>query len=83
MKQANREHRARAPVVGAIVTNPLVLADGTLLAPDGLDRERRAVFKIEHALRDLLPKPAECTPNAVGRARISPAVVSLKCVYSL
>jgi hypothetical protein len=50
------------------VTNPLVLADGTLLAPDGLDRERRVVFKIEDALRDLLPKNAECTPNAVARA---------------
>jgi hypothetical protein len=61
-------HESKLPVVGAIVTNPLVLADGTLLAPDGLDRERRVVFKIEQALRDLLPKPDECTSNAVARA---------------
>jgi hypothetical protein len=59
---------SRLPIVGAVVTNPLVLADGTLLAPDGLDRQRRVIFKIEHALRDLLPKPEDCTPVAVARA---------------
>ena len=32
---------SKLPTVGAIVTNPLVLPDGTLLAPDGMDRERR------------------------------------------
>jgi hypothetical protein len=59
---------SRLPVVGAVVTNPLVLPDGTLLAPDGLDRERRVIFKIEPDLRALLPKPEDCTPAAVARA---------------
>jgi hypothetical protein len=59
---------SRLPIVGAVVTNPLVLADGTFLAPDGLDRQRRVIFKIEHTLRDLLPKPEDCTPAAVARA---------------
>src|SRR6476659_9731806 len=36
---------SRLPIVGAVVTNPFVLADGTFLAPDGLDRERRVIFK--------------------------------------
>jgi hypothetical protein len=43
------------PRVEAVVTAPLVLADGTLLAPDGLDRERRLFFRIEPELRELLP----------------------------
>jgi hypothetical protein len=59
---------SKLPLVGAVVTNPLVLPHGELLAPDGLDRDRRVVFKIEPMLRNLLPKPAECTPNAVSRA---------------
>ena len=59
---------SKLPVIGAVVTNPLVLADGTLLAPDGLDRQRRVVFKIEPALRDLLPEPDHCTPATIARA---------------
>ena len=59
---------SKLPIAGAIVANPLVLADEILLAPEGLDRERRVVFKIEPALRDLLPKPEDCTSNAVTRA---------------
>jgi hypothetical protein len=59
---------SKLPIVGAVVTNPLVLADGILLAPDGLDRHRRVVFKIEPALRDLLPKREDSTDAAVARA---------------
>jgi hypothetical protein len=42
------------PCVGAVVTAPLVLPDGTLLAPVGLDRERKLVFRIEPALTAIL-----------------------------
>jgi len=59
---------SRLPRVGAVVTAPLVLADGTLLALQGLDRERRLVFRIEPKLLDLLPKSAECSPDAVAGA---------------
>ena len=59
---------SKLPVVGAVVTNPLVLPDGTLRAPDGLDWDRRVIFKIEPELRALLPKPVECTSAAVAGA---------------
>jgi hypothetical protein len=59
---------SKLPTVGAVVTNPLVLRDGTLLAPEGLERERQVIFKIERELRDLLPKPEDCTRDAVVQA---------------
>ena len=45
-----------------------MLPNGTLLAKDGLDRERQVIFKIEHELRAVLPQPEDCTPAAVTRA---------------
>ena len=42
------------------MTAPLVLPDGTLLAPVGLDRERKLVFRIEPALTAILPDPRDC-----------------------
>jgi len=56
------------PRVGAVVTAPLVLPDGTLLAPDGLDRERKLVFRIDPALTAIVPPPASCTRQAVAAA---------------
>jgi len=56
------------PEVEGVMTAPLVLPDGTLLAPVGLDRDRKLVFRIEPALLKLLPKPDECTPEACGEA---------------
>ena len=35
-----RRHDGALPTVVAIATAPIVLADGVLLAPDGLDRDR-------------------------------------------
>ncbi len=49
------------PRVGAVVTAPLVLPDGALLAPVGLDESRRLVFRIEPELLTLLPDPKKCT----------------------
>ncbi|MGI4793464.1 MAG: hypothetical protein ACRYG8_05130 [Janthinobacterium lividum] len=59
---------SQLPKVGAIVTAPLVLSDGSLLAPNGLDRQRKLVFQIEPALLPLLPDPAKCTARAAANA---------------
>ena len=56
------------PRVGAIVTAPLVMPDGTLLAPQGLDRLRKLVFQIEPKLMEQMPRAADCTPAMAGRA---------------
>ena len=52
---------SKLPRVGAIVTAPLVMTDGTLLAPKGLDRGRKLVFLIEPRLMELMPQPDHCT----------------------
>ena len=52
------------PRVGAVVTAPLVLAVGSLLAPTGLDRDRKMVFRIPRELRAILPKPSDAKPSA-------------------
>src|SRR5271167_2119144 len=59
---------SKLPVVTAIVTSPMVLADGTLLATQGLDRNRGIVFRLQPQLLAVLPKPAECTDSAVAEA---------------
>ena len=52
------------PTVVAIATAPIVLADGGLLAPEGLDRLRGIQFIIQDELRAILPKREDCTPEA-------------------
>ena len=47
---------------------PLVLADGNLLAPKGLDRQRGIQFIIPDALRAVVPQPQDCTPERVKAA---------------
>jgi hypothetical protein len=56
------------PTVAAIATLPLVLADGTLLAKRGLDRQRGIVFRVPPDLLTLIPRPEECTPAEVSKA---------------
>ena len=56
------------PTVVAIATAPLVLADGVLLAPDGLDRERGIQFLIQDELRAVIPQAQDCTPQRVKAA---------------
>ena len=56
------------PTVVAIATLPIVLGDGSLLAPDGLDRARGIVFKIQEELRAVLPRRDRCTEAAVREA---------------
>ena len=59
---------SQLPRVGAIVTAPLVMPDGALLAPEGLDRERKLVFQIEPQLRQIMPRPERCTKSAAADA---------------
>jgi hypothetical protein len=56
------------PTVVAIATLPIVLGDGSLLAPDGLDRVRGIIFKIQKELRAVLPRREHCTEAAVQEA---------------
>lgn len=51
------------PRVGAVVTAPLVLPNGTLLAPNGLDRDRKLVFRIPLEMRQHLPQPNDPQPT--------------------
>ena len=52
----------------AIATAPIILPDGTLLAPVGLDRARGIVFEIQDELRAITPRPEECTPERLAAA---------------
>jgi hypothetical protein len=63
-----QRHDHRLPTVDAVTTLPIVLEDGTLLAPDGLDRDRGVVFKIDPGLRAILPRREDCTEEAVREA---------------
>jgi hypothetical protein len=56
------------PTVVAIATAPIVLADGGLLAAEGLDRLRGIQFIIQDELRAILPKREDCTEAAVAAA---------------
>jgi hypothetical protein len=56
------------PRVGAVVTAPLVLPNGSLLARQGLYREHKLVFRIDPGLIELLPRPEECSAYAVAGA---------------
>jgi hypothetical protein len=56
------------PTVVAIATAPIVLADGVLLAPDGLDRDRGIQFIIQKELRAIIPQRKDCTPERVKAA---------------
>jgi hypothetical protein len=56
------------PTVAAIATLPVVLADGTLLAKRGLDRQRGIVFRVPPDLLALVPSPDACSAAKVAEA---------------
>jgi len=56
------------PLVVAVATAPIVLADGVLRAPDGLDREHGIQFVIPDELRAIIPKAEDCTEATVREA---------------
>ncbi len=68
VKHFMRRHDGVLPTVVAIATAPIVLADGGLLAPDGLDRDRGIQFLIQDELRAVIPKGQDCTPERVKAA---------------
>ena len=63
-----RRHDGVLPTLVAYATMPLVLADGKLLAPKGLDRQRGIQFIIPDELRAVVPQPQDCTPERVKAA---------------
>jgi hypothetical protein len=56
------------PALAAISTAPLVLPDGKLLAPNGLDRERGIAFIIAKELLKVVPQRKDCDASAVRQA---------------
>ena len=56
------------PIVTAVATLPIVLAEGTILSGRGLDRTYGIVFRVPDELHELLPKQADCTPSTVAEA---------------
>jgi hypothetical protein len=63
-----RRHDYVLPTTTAYATIPIVLADGNLLAPEGLDRERGIQFLIQDELRAVIPRDQNCTPERVKEA---------------
>jgi hypothetical protein len=61
-------HDGKLPMAVAISTAPLVLADGVILAREGLDRERGIIFEIPRELHAILPDRRNCTDEAVKAA---------------
>src|SRR6476620_9059746 len=56
------------PIVVAIATSPIVLADGVMLMPKGLDRVRGIIFEIQLEVRAIIPERKDCTDEAVRAA---------------
>jgi hypothetical protein len=56
------------PKVGTVLTMPLILPDGTLLARRGLDRERKLIMRCDPALLSFIPEQKDCDAIAVLKA---------------
>ena len=61
-------HDGVLPLRTSYATMPMVLADGALLAPTGLDRARGIQFLIPDALRAIIPRQEDCTQERVKAA---------------
>ncbi len=48
--------KSSLPRVSTLATMPIVLPNGRLLATNGLDRDRRTVFRIDPAIVELMPR---------------------------
>jgi hypothetical protein len=59
---------SKLPKARGIMTAPVVLLDGTLLAPDGYHPPTRLIFMIDPALRSYLPRPEECTQEEAAKS---------------
>jgi hypothetical protein len=57
------------PTVVAIATQPIVLADGVVLAKEhGLDRERGIAFRIQKEIMACVPRREQCDETAIVKA---------------
>jgi hypothetical protein len=56
------------PQLHGVVTQPIMLPDGTLLSGRGLDRKHHLVFRVPEELETLLPTLADCGPQRVAAA---------------
>jgi hypothetical protein len=63
-----KRHDSKLPTVVAIATLPIVLADGGMLMPAGLDRLRGIIFEIQKEVRAIMPCRDDCRDEAVGAA---------------
>jgi hypothetical protein len=68
VKHYMRRSDGALPTLVAVAQLPIVLLDGEMLAPDGLDRLRGIIFIIPKELREVLPKHEDCTKEAVEKA---------------
>jgi hypothetical protein len=64
-----QRHDDVLPTAAAIATQPIILADGSMLGEtEGLDRSRGIAFHIARELIELVPNRKNCTPDAVADA---------------
>jgi hypothetical protein len=59
---------SKLPVVTSLLTMPLVLPDGSLLARNGLDRNLRLIMRADPALLAYIPVRDQCSAMAVLKA---------------
>src|SRR5260370_40080251 len=63
-----KRHDKKLPTVTGVVSMPIVLDDGTLLADNGLHKESGLLFCIPEEMLKWIPKKDDCTAEAVKRA---------------
>jgi hypothetical protein len=63
-----RRHESPLPIVSTIAVAPIVLADGAIMAPVGLDRNNGIIFEIQNEVRAILPRREDCSEHAVTAA---------------
>jgi hypothetical protein len=56
------------PLVHSVATMPVILPDGTLLSGHYLDRSKHILFRVPETLEEVLPRPQDCTLDAVAAA---------------
>jgi hypothetical protein len=68
VRHFQRRSDGALPLVRAVATLPMVLANGDILSGHGLNREIGVVFRVPPELQALIPDIKDCTPTAVANA---------------
>lgn len=68
VRHYQQRHESPLPTVSAIAVAPIVLADGAILAPEGLYRSNGIIFEIPKEVRAIMPRREDCTEQAVAGA---------------